>query len=98
MAGALRGFGFKVIVRTDAGQREMRRAIREFGDELRRADVGLFYFAGHGLQVKGNNYLVPVGADIQIEAGYTNVHWFRGGTDARRGAGFRVQKVAATSW
>src|SRR3972149_3067070 len=46
----------------------MRQAIREFGAELRRAQVGLFYFAGHGVQVKGNNYLVPVGADIETEA------------------------------
>ena len=36
--------------------------------ELRRAQVGLFHFAGHGIQVKGANYLVPVGADIASEA------------------------------
>ncbi len=68
MAATLRGYGFKVIWRTNANQREMRNAIREFGNELRRAQVGLFYFAGHGVQVKGVNYLVPVGADIQNEA------------------------------
>lgn len=68
VASALRRFGFKVILRRNAGTREMRQAIREFGGELRRAEVGLFYFAGHGVQVRGNNYLVPVGADIQSEA------------------------------
>lgn len=68
MSAALREAGFKVIVRTNASAREMRQAVREFGTELRRADVGLFYFAGHGVQVTGTNYLVPVAADIRNEA------------------------------
>jgi formylglycine-generating enzyme required for sulfatase activity len=68
MVIALRANGFKVIRRTNASQRDMRSAIREFAAELRRAEVGLFYFAGHGVQVRGNNYLVPVDADIQSEA------------------------------
>ena len=68
IARALREFGFKVILKSNAGTRDMRQAIREFGAELKRAQVGLFYFAGHGVQVKGNNYLVPVGADIQSES------------------------------
>lgn len=68
MAKALEDAGFKVILRRNASTREMRQAIRDFGAELRRADVGLFYFAGHGVQVRGNNYLLPVGADIQSEA------------------------------
>ncbi len=68
IAKALQDVGFKVILKRNANTRDMRQAIREFGAELRRAEVGLFYFAGHGLQVRGNNYLVPVGADIQSEA------------------------------
>ncbi len=68
IAKALERFGFKVILKRNAGSRDMRQAIREFGAELRRAQVGLFFFAGHGVQVKGENYLVPVGADIQSEA------------------------------
>jgi hypothetical protein len=68
IASALRNFGFKVILINNADTRSMRQAIRDFGLELRRAQVGLFYFAGHGVQVKGNNYLVPVGADIENEA------------------------------
>lgn len=64
MAKALREAGFKVFLERNAGTRDMRQAIRDFGTELRRAEVGLFYFAGHGVQVKGNSYLVPVGADI----------------------------------
>lgn len=68
MSAALRDAGFKVITRTNANTREMRQAVREFGSELRRADVGLFYFAGHGVQITGTNYLVPVAADIRNEA------------------------------
>lgn len=68
MAKALQDAGFKVILRKNATTREMRQAIREFSSELRQAQVGLFYFAGHGVQVKGNNYLVPVSAEIQSEA------------------------------
>jgi hypothetical protein len=46
----------------------MRGVIREFGDILKESGgVGLFYFAGHGMQVKGRNYLLPVGEDIQAE-------------------------------
>jgi uncharacterized caspase-like protein len=68
IAKALESVGFKVILKRNANTREMRQAIREFGTELRRAQVGLFYFAGHGVQVRGNNYLIPVGADIESEA------------------------------
>ncbi|MEI6300558.1 MAG: caspase family protein [Betaproteobacteria bacterium] len=68
MAKALQMAGFKVILKRNANSREMRQAIRDFGVELRRAQVGLFYFAGHGVQVKGNNYLMPVAAEIQSEA------------------------------
>jgi uncharacterized caspase-like protein len=68
MAQALERFGFKVLLKTNADTREMRRSIREFGAEMRRAQVGLFYFAGHGVQLRGDNYLIPVGAEIDSEA------------------------------
>lgn len=68
MADALREFGFKVILRTDASQRQMKRSLREFRAELRRGGVGLFYYAGHGMQYRGRNYLIPVGADIEAES------------------------------
>jgi uncharacterized caspase-like protein len=68
MARELERLGFTVILRRNAGQRDMRAAIRDFSAQLRRAHTGLFYFAGHGLQVRGSNYLVPVGADIHNEA------------------------------
>ena len=67
MSRALRTLGFKVTLRTNATQRQMKAAIREFGSELKRGGVGLFYFAGHGVQSKGRNYLVPIGAEIDNE-------------------------------
>ena len=68
MAATLKPLGFKVILRTDATQRQMKRALREFRGDLRSGGVGLFYYAGHGVQSKGRNYLVPVGADIEAES------------------------------
>src|SRR4051812_7284346 len=59
MAAKLRTLGFDVILRTDANQRAMSRAIGEFGKQLKLGSVGLFYFAGHGIQVRGKNFLVP---------------------------------------
>jgi len=67
IAHSLKGLGFSVILKTNANQRTMERAIRDFGKELRGGGVGLFYFAGHGVQVRGNNYLVPVEAEIESE-------------------------------
>jgi uncharacterized caspase-like protein len=67
MARALEASGFTVIKRENAGLREMHLALREFGDRLGRQTTGLFYFAGHGVQVRGRNYLLPVDADIARE-------------------------------
>jgi TPR repeat protein len=68
VAQALRDLGFKVILLRDANTREMRQAIREWSAELRRARVGLFYFAGHGVQIRGNNYLLPIATELESEA------------------------------
>ena len=70
MAETLRGLGFDVIERTDATQREMKLAIFELGDRLEAAGkdaVGLFFYAGHGVQVDGENYLIPLNAEISKE-------------------------------
>jgi uncharacterized caspase-like protein len=65
---ALADLGFKVTVKVNANQKAMKQAIREFGTELKRGGVGLFYFAGHGVQSKGRNFLIPVGASLESEA------------------------------
>jgi len=45
----------------------MMNAVRDFGNQLKNGGVGLFYYAGHGIQSKGNNYLVPVDSNINSE-------------------------------
>ncbi len=67
IARALAESGFKVIKKENIGQKEMQVALREFGDALKNGGVGLFYYAGHGMQVKGRNFLIPVDAQIQRE-------------------------------
>jgi hypothetical protein len=65
MTMALSSAGFEVMAFEDLDFKGMRTAIREFGDKLTRYDVGLFYYSGHGVQVEGNNYLIPVDSDIR---------------------------------
>jgi len=60
--------GFTVILKTDADRRTMDEAIQEFGKKLMSGGVGLFFYAGHGIQVAGANYLIPVAAVIESEA------------------------------
>lgn len=68
MAGALKQLGFHVIARENATKQQMERAVGEFGDQLNVGSVALFYFAGHGMQVNGRNFLVPVDATITSES------------------------------
>lgn len=67
IAQALVGLGYGVIYKENVTQNEMKSAIRAFGERIRNGGVGLFYFAGHGVQVNGENYLVPIGAIITKE-------------------------------
>ena len=61
MAASLRAAGFDVMLETDADRQGMQAAIRSFGSTLKqKGGVGLFFFAGHGAQVSGENYLVPI--------------------------------------
>jgi uncharacterized caspase-like protein len=71
MAETLGGLGFRVIgdgALIDAERPAMEQAIRSFGKALREGAVGVFYYSGHGLQVKGTNYIVPVSAKVADEA------------------------------
>ena len=60
MAAALRELGFEVIEKVDQTGDQMKRLIKDFGRELSGGGVGLFYYAGHGVQVGGRNFLIPV--------------------------------------
>lgn len=68
MATALTALGFDVSSGINVSQRDMKRLIREFGQKLKGGGSGLFYYAGHGVQSKGRNYLIPIDAEIQSEA------------------------------
>jgi hypothetical protein len=64
MSKALKNLDFEVDSFTNLDRVQMRQAIRDFGEKLKHADVGLFYYAGHGIQIKGRNYLVPLKVDV----------------------------------
>lgn len=67
-ARVLKDIGFDVKVMTDQDQERMMQAVRDFGDRLKNNDgIGLFFFAGHGVQVEGENYLLPVGVPLRNE-------------------------------
>ncbi len=69
MAARLGSQGFDVTALTDAKQREMEDAIRDFVHKLYRPQsVGLFFYAGHALEVGGRNFLMPVDAEVHTEA------------------------------
>ena len=67
VADSLRALGFDVTLRTDAGLADMLDAMSRFSARAAEAAVRLVFFAGHGLQSKGKNYLLPVDADIKSE-------------------------------
>ncbi|HEV7321624.1 MAG TPA: caspase domain-containing protein [Ensifer sp.] len=74
MAAKLEGLGFEVVRGRDLDLVGVRRAVRDFVGRLDGADLALFFYAGHGLQVDGENYLAPIDAklgsqvDLEFEA------------------------------
>jgi Caspase domain len=67
VAGALTRLGFQVTDGRDLDKRAMERTIRQFGLALEGADIALFFYAGHGIQVGGQNHLIPVDARLASE-------------------------------
>jgi hypothetical protein len=68
ISDALKAANFDVIKYENlATMADMKKAVREFGMRIQNGGVGLFYYAGHGMQVNGNNYLIPVQAEIYKE-------------------------------
>src|SRR4030043_627111 len=68
MANALQSANFDVLKYENIPtMADMKKAIREFGERIQNGGVGLFYYAGHGMQVNGNNYLIPTQAEIYRE-------------------------------
>jgi tetratricopeptide (TPR) repeat protein len=71
VAGTLRSLGFKLVgggAQLDLDKAGFDRVVQQFGVAIQDADVGLFYFAGHGVQVRDANYLVPIDANPTREA------------------------------
>jgi uncharacterized caspase-like protein len=64
MAAKLEGLGFEVVRGSDLSLADMRKTAREFTNKLEGADLSLFFYAGHGLQVNGNNYMAPIDAQL----------------------------------
>jgi len=62
MASTLGNLGFEVIKETDATLIDMRNAFEQFANKIRQYNVVLFFFAGHGMQIDGENYLIPIDA------------------------------------
>ncbi|WP_409997216.1 caspase domain-containing protein [Bradyrhizobium cosmicum] len=58
--------GFTVVdARNDLSAQDMRRTLRDFGAKARSADIAVVYYAGHGIEIDGNNYIVPVDAQLE---------------------------------
>ena len=68
IGNALRGLGFVVKAKVDVDRRAMEEAVFDFIRDIQNGDVALFFFSGHGVQVKGENFLVPIGDPIVSES------------------------------
>ena len=68
MAKSLRALGFTVLLHENATKKQMEQAMLDYGRRIAGGGVSLFFYAGHGMQVRGRNYLVPVDARIDDEA------------------------------
>lgn len=67
IAATLKKLGFEVIHKENASKKVMLDALSDFSRKLPGAEAGLVFFAGHGMQVNGQNYLIPVGSRVEAE-------------------------------
>lgn len=65
IAAMLRSRGFKVIEKRDVSLKQMREAARQFATEMEKSDAALVFYSGHGIEVGGRNFLIPVDEDIK---------------------------------
>ncbi|WFU28758.1 caspase family protein [Bradyrhizobium sp. CB1717] len=69
VGGMLKKAGFDLVdIRLDLNAAEMRRALRDFGGRTREADVAVVYYAGHGIELDGTNYLIPTDASLETDS------------------------------
>ncbi len=69
IASALETLGFEVTRVEDASRQTLTRSLTQFGDRLQQGDLAVFYYAGHGVQLDGENYLVPVDFEAESTTG-----------------------------
>jgi uncharacterized caspase-like protein len=72
MSAALRRLGFTVTTLTNAPYDTMRRAIIDFGRKSRASEIAVVFFAGHGMEINGKNYLLPVDAELSTDMDAAN--------------------------
>ena len=68
VAADLQELGFEVFLGTDLNRRSFEEIVRKFSDAIKPGDVAVFFYAGHGIQYQGENYMIPLDADIQHQA------------------------------
>jgi uncharacterized caspase-like protein len=68
VAASLKRLGFEVLAGTDLEKPAMERLLRDFAQRIEKADVALVFYAGHGLQVNGRNYFVPIDSKLERES------------------------------
>jgi hypothetical protein len=68
VANALKEIGFEVTLLKNADRRKIDEAVEAFNKQLRQGDISIFYYAGHGVQVEGENYVIPIDAKLAREA------------------------------
>ena len=64
---ALRALGFEIILGVNADRAQFAKLLKQFGDAIAVSDETLFFYAGHGMQAKGVNYLIPIDAKVRSE-------------------------------
>jgi uncharacterized caspase-like protein len=72
IAALFKGAGFQVFERTDLANLGFRRVVREFTVATRDADIAVVFFAGHGVEIRGTNYLIPVDAALKSDLDATD--------------------------
>ena len=71
LANALKKLNFQLVHGVpllDANKQQMEQAIQDFTQQLKQGDLGLFFYAGHGMQIDGINYLIPLGTEFVSKA------------------------------
>jgi uncharacterized caspase-like protein len=73
VAATLKNAVFDVVeTRLDLQVADMRRTLRDFADQVRDADVAVVYYAGHGIELEGTNYLIPTDATLELPRALLN--------------------------